>query len=79
MRAYGVVRVINERYESVRRLTYLARCDGLTGELNRHHLIEVLEDTIDEAVRFRSSCGFMVVAIAKLVRVNDPFGFGAAD
>src|SRR6202044_2003703 len=33
-RAHGLVRVINERYEHVRRLTYLARCDDLTGELN---------------------------------------------
>ena len=45
LRAHGVVRVINERYEHERRLTYLARYDGLTGELNRHHLTEVLEDT----------------------------------
>ena len=34
VRAHGVVRVINERYEHVRRLTYLARYDGLTGELS---------------------------------------------
>ena len=43
-RAHGVLRVINERYEHERRLTFLASYDGLTGELNRHHLTEVLED-----------------------------------
>ncbi len=79
LRAHGVVRVINERYEHVRRLTYLARCDGLTGELNRHHLTEVLEDTIDEAIRFRSSCGFLLVGIDNLAHVNESFGFEAAD
>jgi diguanylate cyclase (GGDEF)-like protein len=79
LRAHGVVRVINERHEYVRRLTYLARCDGLTGELNRHHLVEVLDDTIDEAIRFRSSCGFMLVAIDNLARINESFGFAAAD
>jgi diguanylate cyclase (GGDEF)-like protein len=78
-RAHGIVRVINERYEHVRRLTYLARCDGLTGELNRHHLSEVLEDTIDEAIRFRSSCGFLLVAIDNLAHINESFGFEAAD
>ncbi len=70
-RAHGLVRVINERYEYVRKLTYLARFDGLTGELNRHHLNGVLEDTIEEAIRFRSSCGFMLVAIDNLARINE--------
>jgi diguanylate cyclase (GGDEF)-like protein len=78
-RAHGLVRVINERYEYVRKLSYLARFDGLTGELNRHHLNEVLEDTIDEAVRFRSSCGFMLVAIDNLGRINESYGFDVAD
>src|ERR1700733_2539170 len=79
VRAHGVIRVINERYEHERRLTFLARCDGLTGELNRHHLTEVLENTLDEALRFRSSCGFLLVAIDNLARVNESYGFGIAD
>ena len=78
-RAHGLVRVINERYEHVRRLTYLARYDGLTGELNRHHLTEVLEDTIEEAIRFRASCGFLLVAIDNLARINESYGFDVAD
>ena len=79
LRAVGVLRVINERYEQERQLTFLARCDGLTGELNRHRLTEVLEDTIDEALRFRSSCGFLLVAIDHLTRINDSYGFDIAD
>ncbi len=78
-RAHGSVRVINERYERERRLSYLARCDGLTGELNRHHLTEVLDKTLDEAVRFRSSCGFLLVAIDNLARINESYGFNIAD
>jgi diguanylate cyclase (GGDEF)-like protein len=78
-RAHGLVRVINERYEHVRRLTYLARCDGLTGELNRHHLEEILEDTLEETIRFRSSCGFLLVAIDNLALVNESYGFDVAD
>ena len=78
-RAHGVVRVINERYESERRLNYLARHDSLTGELNRPHLTEVLEKTLDEAMRFRSSCGFLLVAIDNLARINESYGFDTAD
>jgi diguanylate cyclase (GGDEF)-like protein len=77
--AHGTVRLINERYERERRLSYLARCDDLTGELNRHHLTEILESTLDEAMRFRSSCGFLLVAIDNLARINESYGFDIAD
>jgi diguanylate cyclase (GGDEF)-like protein len=77
--AHGRVGVINERYERERRLNYLARHDDLTGELNRYHLTEILEKTLDEATRFRSSCGFLLVAIDNLARINESYGFGTAD
>jgi diguanylate cyclase (GGDEF)-like protein len=79
LRAHGVIRVINERFEHEQRLTFLARHDGLTGELNRHCLTELLEHTLDESLRFRSSCGFLLVAIDGLARINESFGFDAAD
>ncbi|MGH6671955.1 MAG: putative bifunctional diguanylate cyclase/phosphodiesterase [Xanthobacteraceae bacterium] len=79
MRAHGLLRVINERYEHERRLSYLARNDGLTGELNRHHLTEVLEDAIEDAIRFRSSCGFLLVGIDNVARINESYGFTVAD
>ncbi len=78
-RAQGTIRVINERYEHELKLKYLARCDDLTGELNRHHLTEILEKTLDEAMRFRSSCGFLLVAIDNLGRINESYGFDIAD
>lgn len=78
-RAQGIVRVINERHERESRLDYLTRCDELTGEFNRRHLTEVLEKTIAEAVRFRSSCGFLLVAIDNLARINDSYGYDIAD
>jgi len=37
-----------------------------TGELNRASLTEVLNATFEEAVKFRGSCGFMLVAIDHL-------------
>ena len=77
--AHGTVRIINERHERERRLDHLARYDELTGELNRHHLTEVLQKTLDEAIRFRSSCGFLLVAIDNLARINESYGFDIAD
>ena len=45
---------------------------SLTGELNRYQLTEILEKTIEEAVRSRSSCGFLLVAIDNLGASTDP-------
>jgi diguanylate cyclase (GGDEF)-like protein len=78
-RAHGVVRVINERHALEERLAYLSRFDGLTGEMNRAHMTEVLEATLEDAVRFRSTCGFLLVAIDRLGRLNEAYGFDVAD
>jgi diguanylate cyclase (GGDEF)-like protein len=78
-RAHGVVRVINERHDHQERLAYLSRFDKLTGELNRNTLTETLTATLDEAVKFRGSCGFMLIAVDNLARINEAYGFGVAD
>jgi diguanylate cyclase (GGDEF)-like protein len=74
-----VVRVINERREREQKLTQLSRFDTLTGELNRDRLTEVLESTIEEALKLRSSCGFLLAAIDELGRINEAYGFDVAD
>jgi diguanylate cyclase (GGDEF)-like protein len=78
-RAHGIVRVINERHDQEERLTYLSRFDGLTGEMNRFHLTEVLETTLKQALAQRNSCGFMLVAVDNLARINESYGFDVAD
>jgi diguanylate cyclase (GGDEF)-like protein len=78
-RAHGVLRIINERHALEERLAYLSRLDGLTGEMNRASMTEVLEATLEEAIRFRSSCGFLLVAIDRLGQLNEAYGFDAAD
>ena len=78
-RAHGVVRVIDARREQEQRLAYLSRYDALTGEMNRWHMTAVLEATIEEAVKLRSSCGFMLAAIDNLGRINEAYGFNIAD
>jgi diguanylate cyclase (GGDEF)-like protein len=77
--ARGVLRVINERRERDERLTYLSRFDALTGELNRTSLTELLEETIAETVKLRSSCGFLLAAIDELGRINEAYGLDIAD
>jgi diguanylate cyclase (GGDEF)-like protein len=74
-RAHGIVRAITERHEREAKLMQLANYDQLTGELNRTRLIEVLGATLDEAIKFRSSCGFLLVAIDHLARLNEAYGF----
>lgn len=78
-RAHGIIRVINDRYEREQQLAYLSRFDGLTGEFNRWHLTERLNETLQESIRARSSCGFLLVAVDNLARVNEAFGYDVAD
>jgi diguanylate cyclase (GGDEF)-like protein len=78
-RAHGVVRAINERHDHQERLAYLSRFDRLTGEMNRNALTETLTVALDEAVKFRGSCGFMLIAVDNLARINESYGFGVAD
>src|SRR5581483_5875099 len=79
VRAHGVVRVINERREQERRLAYLAHFDPLTGEANHWRLTEILQTTIEQAVKLRSSCGFLLAAIDNLNQINQAYGFEVVD
>jgi diguanylate cyclase (GGDEF)-like protein len=75
LRAHGIVRAITERHARDIDLMQRANFDPLTGELNRASLTEVLGATFDEAVKFRGSCGFLMVAIDHLGRLNETYGF----
>ena len=79
LRAHGVVRAIDARHAREQRLIKLANFDPLTGEINRAQLTEVLSATLDEAVRFRSSCGFLLISIDHLGHLNEAYGFDAAE
>jgi diguanylate cyclase (GGDEF)-like protein len=78
-RAHGVVRAVTERHQNEQQLTYLSRFDRLTGEMNRNALTETLTTTLEEALKFRGSCGFMMIAVDNLARINESYGFGVAD
>jgi diguanylate cyclase (GGDEF)-like protein len=57
----------------------LAKFDALTGEMNRVHFTEVLGAQLDEALRFRNSLGFLLVAIDHLANLNESYGFDVAE
>jgi diguanylate cyclase (GGDEF)-like protein len=78
-RSHGVIRVITDRYEREQQLAHLARLDALTGEVNRSHLIGQIEEAMQEALRAQSSCGFLIVAVDNLARVNEAYGYDVAD
>jgi diguanylate cyclase (GGDEF)-like protein len=78
-RAHGIVRVNNERHAREEQLLKLSRNDALTGELNRTHLIAALAEAVEETIRFRTFCAFMLIGIDHLARINDAFGFDVAD
>jgi diguanylate cyclase (GGDEF)-like protein len=77
--AHGVVRVVNERHENDQRLAYLSRFDDLTGEMNRWRLTEILGAALDDSIKGRSSCAFLLIAVDNLARINEAYGFGIAD
>jgi diguanylate cyclase (GGDEF)-like protein len=77
--AHGVIRAVDERHAREQRLAYLSRFDSLTGEMNRWHLSETLGEALEEALRFRSSCGFLLIGIDNLARINEAYGFDVAD
>jgi diguanylate cyclase (GGDEF)-like protein len=79
VRAHGVLRVINERYEREQRLAFLSRYDELTGYFNRSHLLATLGDALLNAKRFRTSIAFMIVAVDNFRAINEAYGFDIAD
>jgi diguanylate cyclase (GGDEF)-like protein len=78
-RLVGVMRETTERVNEMRRLTYLATRDELTGHLNRNALREELAHTIESARAEARSCAFLVAAIDRLAMINDSFGFDAGE
>jgi diguanylate cyclase (GGDEF)-like protein len=79
LRAHGTVRAIDARHARERELVQLAKFDSLTGELNRASLMEALSATLDETIRFRGSCGFLLVSIDHLGRLNEAYGFDVTE
>jgi diguanylate cyclase (GGDEF)-like protein len=78
-RAQGVVRAIDERHARESELIQRAKFDTLTGDLNRISLMDALSATLDDAVKFRGSCGCLLIAIDHLGRLNEAYGFDVTE
>jgi len=78
-RLVGMMRDTTERFREVRRLTYLATRDELTGHLNRNALREELSGAIESAKAENRNCAFLVASIDRLAMINDSFGFDAGE
>ena len=78
-RLIGLMRDTTERSREVRRLSYLATRDELTGHLNRNALREGLAQAIERAKDESRNCAFLVASIDRLAMINDSFGFDAGD
>jgi diguanylate cyclase (GGDEF)-like protein len=78
-RLVGLMRDTTEKFRQVRRLTYLATRDELTGHLNRNALREELAQAIEAAKDENRNCAFLVASVDRLAMINDSFGFDAGD
>ena len=79
VRLIGLMRDTTERVHQVRRLSYLATRDELTGHLNRNALREELAQAIESAKAEGRNCAFLVASIDRLAMINDGFGFDAGE
>jgi diguanylate cyclase (GGDEF)-like protein len=79
VRLVGLMRDTTERVREVRRLSYLATRDELTGHLNRNALREELSQAIDSAKAESRNCAFLVASVDRLAMINDSFGFDVGD
>jgi len=52
---------------------------AMIGAVDRSQMLATLAATIEETVKLRSSCGFVLAAIDHLGRINDAYGFDVAD
>lgn len=79
LRAQGSVRVVNDRHERQHRLIATSEIDAFTGLVARNRFLEVVEAALADAIKVRSSIGFMIAAVDGLAHINEAYGFHVAD
>ncbi|MBV6633642.1 MAG: EAL domain-containing protein [Alphaproteobacteria bacterium] len=75
----GVLRRVDERHAYQAQLEQLASYDELTGLLNRRHVMEVLNQSLVNSLRYGLTGGYVSIGIDKLAVINEVYGYEAAD
>jgi len=75
----GVGSDVTEQRESAEKIAQLARYDSLTSLPNRLQLTEALGKAMQEADRWNSRCGFMMIDLDRFKAVNDTLGHPVGD
>lgn len=75
----GVIRQIPDRQRFDPRSERLNEFDELTGLFNRRHLREILHDVMVQGFRYGFSAGFLTIGVDHLAKINEGYGFAAAD
>jgi len=75
----GVGSDVTEQRASADRINRMARFDTLTGLPNRLHVNETLSRALDDAERWRSRAGFMMIDLDRFKAVNDTLGHPIGD
>lgn len=70
---------ITERKKAEEQLNHLARCDSLTGLLNRHAFGNNLKQMISRAQRNQSSFALLFIDLDKFKQINDTLGHETGD
>ena len=78
-KAYGVLRLINERRSTEEKRNTLSRYDPLTGLFNRAHLNICLEETFDDIKKTGEAASFLVVGLEHFDLINSVYGYEAGD
>ncbi len=78
-RFVGTLHVVTDEKAKEARLERLAQHDELTGFFNRGGLRGILDQTVFESLRDRTTSAYLAVGIDSISRINETFGYSATD
>ncbi|NCC24345.1 MAG: EAL domain-containing protein [Deltaproteobacteria bacterium] len=70
---------ITDKVASRQELRFLAEHDRITGLVNRHHFVEILDQTLAKSIEGRTVAGLLQIDIDGFKLINDAFGHTVGD
>ena len=77
--AYGIIRVLNDRFNEDHGAQSTEDYDYLTGQMNRSRLTELIDEALASAHETGESKAFVLLSIKNMAVVNESFGFDIGD